>query len=77
MTIDVRPASRRVLIRTLTHLGFDGPFSGKRHQFMRRGSLKLRIPNVHQGDISADLLKDILKQAAVSVEDWNRALGRR
>lgn len=32
-----RPLKRKKLIRYLKQLGFDGPYSGKRHQFMVRG----------------------------------------
>lgn len=37
---------------------------------MKRGVLKVRIPNPHEGDISVPLLKEILKQARVSESDW-------
>ena len=65
-----RPVSRRELIRRLRSLGFTGPFSGAKHEFMVKGSLKLRIPNPHSGDIGASLLIEILKQAGISNSDW-------
>ncbi len=37
---------------------------------MIKGSLKLRVPNPHQGDIGRDLLSHILKEAGVSLEEW-------
>lgn len=40
------PIKRQDLIRTLRKLGFTGPYSGGRHQFMIKGELKLYIPNV-------------------------------
>jgi len=65
------PVSRRELIRRLRRLGFTGPVSGGRHQFMVKGSLKLRIPNPHQrGDISGPLLREILRQAGITGEEW-------
>jgi predicted RNA binding protein YcfA (HicA-like mRNA interferase family) len=64
------PISRRNLIRNLRQLGFDGPFSGSRHQYMERGSVQVFIPNPHQGDISRAMLATILKQAGVSREEW-------
>jgi len=64
------PIKRSDLVRALKRLGFDGPYAGGRHEFMIRGSLKLRIPNPHQGDISKGLLAEILRQADVSREDW-------
>ncbi len=49
------------LIRYLRRLGFEGPFSGAKHQFMRRGERTVRLPNPHQGDIGKELLGRILK----------------
>ena len=40
---------------------------------MVKGELKVRIPNPHPGDISEHLLSEILRQADVSKEDWNKA----
>jgi predicted RNA binding protein YcfA (HicA-like mRNA interferase family) len=66
--------SRRKLIRKFRSLGFTGPISGRRHQFMKKGALKVRIPNPHRGgDISQSLLKEILRQAGISFEEWEKA----
>ena len=43
------PVKRKDLIRHLATLGFAGPHSGGKYQFMIRGGLTLRIPNPHQG----------------------------
>ncbi len=64
------PVSRRDLIRYLKKLGFEGPYKGKKHDFMVKGDLTPRIPNPHRGDISRDLLGRILEQAGVSKEEW-------
>ena len=64
---------RRELIRKFRRLGFDGPFSGGKHQFMIRGKQKIRIPNPHVSDIDISLLKEILRQANISSEDWDSA----
>ena len=64
---------RKTLIRTFRNLGFEGPFSGGRHQFTVRGDVTVRIPNPHQGDISIGLLSRILKQAGVSRDEWESA----
>lgn len=61
---------RRELIRALRQLGFDGPFAGGNHQYMSRGTLRVRIPNPHQGDISVGLLARILNQAGIGREEW-------
>jgi len=64
------PVSRRELIRHLQRLGFKGPYSGGRHEFMQRGDCRLILPNPHRGDISVDLLRRILRRASVSREEW-------
>ena len=64
--------SRRELVRKFRAFGFEGPFSGGRHQFMVNGSLKIRISNPHGNDeISSGLLSEILRQAGISKSDWN------
>jgi hypothetical protein len=67
----LRNISLRELIRKFRDFGFDGPYSGGRHLFMSRGSLKVRIPNPHAGDISKYLLAEILRQAGISRSEWN------
>ena len=47
------PIKRKDLIYYLKQLGFEGPYSGAKHQLMMRGDTALRIPNPHQGDIEA------------------------
>ena len=63
---------RDELIRALRRLGFEGPYSGKRHQFMLKDSLRLRIPNPHGSDISADLLAEILRQGGIDRDTWEK-----
>ena len=65
-----KPISRDNLIRALRKAGFDGPYSGGRHQFMLRGDLTLTLPNPHRGDIGKDLLLRILKQAEITREEF-------
>jgi len=66
------PVSRRELIARLRALGFDGPYSGGRHSFVRKGSLKVRVPNPHEGgEIGVGLLREILRQAGVSPQEWD------
>jgi len=68
----VAPLSRKELIRKFRVLGYSGPFSGGKHQFMVKGSHKIRIPNPHVGDVDSSLVKEILRQADISSEDWNK-----
>jgi predicted RNA binding protein YcfA (HicA-like mRNA interferase family) len=65
-----RPISRRKLIASLNRLGFRGPFSGGRHEFMVREDVVVTILNPHRGDIGVGLLAVILKQAGVTKSEW-------
>ncbi len=64
------PVKRKDLIGYLKRLGFSGPFSGGKHQFMIKEDMVLHIPNPREGDIGRDLLSRVLKQAAVSKQEW-------
>ena len=66
--------SRRELIRKFKSLGFEGPFSGGKHQFMKKGRIKIRIPNPHGSkDIHISLIAEILKLAGISKSEWENA----
>ena len=66
----IGPIKRKELIRFLRILGFEGPYSGGKHQFMIKGETTLRIPNPHQSDIGKELLARILRQAGVDRDTW-------
>lgn len=68
----IKPIKRRELISYLLKLGFEGPYSGGRHQFMLKEHLTLTIPNPHERDIDRSFLLKILKQAGISREDWEK-----
>jgi len=66
------PVSRRELVARLRALGFDGPYSGGRHSFMGKDSFKIRASNPHRGgEVSVGLLREILRQAGVTPEEWD------
>jgi predicted RNA binding protein YcfA (HicA-like mRNA interferase family) len=64
------PIKRKDLIYYFQQLGFDGPFSGGRHEYVIKGRLKIYIPNPHQGDISRGFLVRILRQAGIEKVLW-------
>jgi predicted RNA binding protein YcfA (HicA-like mRNA interferase family) len=66
------PTSRRTLISTFRKLGFDGPYSGGKHEFMIRDDVTVRIPNPHRGAIGVALLTRILRQAGISRDEWDQ-----
>ncbi len=67
------PIGRRELIASLRRLGFGGPYSGGKHEFMQRDTLVLTIPNPHRGEIGPKLLGLLLRQAGISRKEWEEA----
>jgi predicted RNA binding protein YcfA (HicA-like mRNA interferase family) len=66
------PIKRAELIRYLQILGFEGPYSGGKHQFMLKGVIRLRLPNPHRRDVGRELLSRILKQAGIYKDSWEK-----
>ncbi|HPI19941.1 MAG TPA: type II toxin-antitoxin system HicA family toxin [Candidatus Kapabacteria bacterium] len=68
----IKPLSRKELIYYLRKYGFEGPYSGGKHQFMLNGDSTLRIPNPHDVDIDRVFLIKILKQAGIEKSEWEK-----
>jgi len=66
------PTKRAELITYLQILGFEGPYSGGKHQFMLKGMTRLRLPNPHKNDVGKELLSRILKQAGIDKNTWEK-----
>ncbi|MBI1928541.1 type II toxin-antitoxin system HicA family toxin [Candidatus Poribacteria bacterium] len=66
------PIKRRELVYYLRQVGFSGPYSGGKHQFMTQGQLRVRIPNPHKEDIGKNLLMRILREAGIDREEWEQ-----
>ncbi|HDN64685.1 MAG TPA: type II toxin-antitoxin system HicA family toxin [Methanosarcinales archaeon] len=66
----IGPIKRRDLIRYLKLIGFEGPYSGGKHQFMVKNNITLRLPNPHKGDIGHAFLIRILNQAKIDRNTW-------
>ena len=64
------PIKRRDPIRRFKRLGFKGPFSGGRHQFMVRGNVTVWICNPYKGKIGNELFLRILRQAGIKQDEW-------
>jgi predicted RNA binding protein YcfA (HicA-like mRNA interferase family) len=69
------PVSYSELVKRLRIFGFEGPYSGGKHLYMLKGSLRLTIPNPYKKNIGIDLLTRILKQAGITREEWIREGG--
>ena len=61
-----KPISRRELIRKLRSIGFLGPYSGGRHEYLERDGFKLFVPNPHGKDIGPVLLSRIILELKIS-----------
>jgi len=66
------PLKRKELIRHLRQFGFEGPYSGGKHQFMAKGEITIRVPNPHRAGIGREFLTRILRQAGISKEQWEK-----
>jgi len=70
-----RPLKRREFIRKLRALGFDGPFSGTRHQFMILSQHRQTIPS--NSEFSVPQVRMLLRQVEsilgrpISLDEWN------
>jgi hypothetical protein len=71
-----RPCKRNVFIKRLRELGFNGPYSGTRHQFMVYKEYRLAIPS--NPEYSIPQLRMMLHEVeevlgrAIQVEEWNK-----
>lgn len=70
------PCKRRDFIRKLIKLGFNGPYSGTRHQFLIYKECRLCIPSnseysVPQLKMMISEVKEIIS-AQVSLDEWEK-----
>ena len=70
-----QPCKRRVFIKKLRRLGFDGPYAGTRHQFMIYQNHRMSIPSnseysVPQLRMMLNEVKSIIDRL-ISVDEWN------
>ncbi len=70
------PCKRKDFLRRLYKLGFDGPYSGTRHQFMIYQRHRLAIPS--NTEYSVPQLRMMIRETeailgrTITVEEWNR-----
>jgi hypothetical protein len=70
------PCRRREFIRRLRQLGFDGPFSGTRHQFMIYEEHRLAIPS--NAEYSVAQLRMMIREIEeilgreITLAEWQR-----
>lgn len=70
------PCKRSEFIRRLGRLGFDGPYSGSKHQFLVLGNSRLTVPS--NSEYSVPQLKMMLREAGdilgsnIEANEWNK-----
>ncbi len=70
-----QPCKRRDFIVRLRSMGFDGPFSGTRHQFMVYSQRRLAVPS--NAEYSVPQLRMLLREVAeiigreITADEWN------
>jgi hypothetical protein len=71
-----QPCKRRVFIKRLRKIGFEGPFSGTRHQFMVFRDYRLSIPS--NAEFSVPQLRMMIREVesilsrTLDSDEWNR-----
>ena len=70
-----QPCKRRLFIKRLRKLGFDGPYSGTRHHFMVFENHRLSVPS--NAEYSVFQLKMMINEVesiidrSLSADEWN------
>jgi predicted RNA binding protein YcfA (HicA-like mRNA interferase family) len=70
------PCKRRDFIRRLRQIGFDGPFTGTRHQFMVYKKHRLTIPS--NSEYSVPQLRMMIHETEeilgreITLAEWNK-----
>ena len=69
----LHPEKPNEVIRKLRALGYEGPFPGGRHVFMRHAQTRHKIPvPYHKGkDIPKGTIGEIIKELGITVKKWN------
>lgn len=71
-----KPCKRRRFVRRLRSLGFEGPYSGTRHQFLVYGQHRLAIPS--NAEFSVPQLRMMIREAEailgreIELAEWDR-----
>lgn len=65
------PLSRKTLIKKLRKLGFTGPFSATRHEYLIKINHKIFVPNTHGSkDVGVPIIAEIIKQLVIDRDDF-------
>ena len=69
----LHPEKPNEVIRKLRALGYEGPFPGGRHVFMRHPQTRHKIPVPYhkRKDIPKGTIGEIIKELGITVKKWN------
>ena len=69
------PCKRRDFVKKLRWLGFEGLFSGTRHQFMVYGEYRLTIPSNNEYSVPQLRMMirevEVILEREITLEEWN------
>jgi len=69
------PCKRRDFVKKLRLLGFEGLFSGTRHQFMVYGEYRLTIPSNNEYSVPQLRMMirevEVILEREITLEEWN------
>jgi len=70
----LKPEKPQAVVKKLRKLGFDGPYGGGKHVFMRHPQTRMKISvPIHKGrDIPLGTPRALLRQLGISVEEWSK-----
>lgn len=69
------PCRHRDFVKKLRRIGFEGPYSGTRHQFMVYGQHRLTIPSNDEYSVPQLRLMireiEVILEREITLEEWN------
>ena len=68
MSQRLTPIKRRELIKRLRWLGWEGPFPGGSHHYMKKQAHTIPIPSY--AEIDSGKLREMLQEFNISREEW-------
>jgi hypothetical protein len=68
---DLKPISRKILMKKLKILWFEWPFIWWKHEVFKKWSIKIPIPNIHSWkEISKPIISRICKEIWIPSSDF-------
>ena len=70
-----KTTKRQTIVKKMRALGYEGPFHGKKYDFMRKGTHTVNVPRAGAKDreVKVGRLTAMLREAGISLDQWNDA----